>query len=340
MLRSIILALAILAWPLAVPAGAQEREEDVHDVVRRAAALKKAPVVFDEALRGKKVVLPADLPNDYETIRIALQVFAIELVEDEVAGKPIIKAYLQRTLPTVVFEHAPIFDEDDPLPEANRVITVVYRVRHCDANQIHAAIRGIMTRDPRRCGNIIYFQGSETLLITDFTSTVRSYLAVARALDRPPERPSPPPTPKGEPRPPAEKPGRDEKRDDRRDGKRAEREGARADAIPRAFDVYVPEAFLSKHREFEALVELGSTAEGWPVAKDGRKAYMFGRIDERSPLKTVLGLQEGDIILSVNGHPVTGENGRELHERLRGEKRFEVLIDRQGLLILVPYVVR
>ncbi len=108
----------------------------------------------------------------------------------------------------------------------------------------------------------------------------------------------------------------------------------------RAYDVYIPESAREKYQHFEDIRELGMTAEGWPVNYGGQEAWQLGRIEDGSALKDRLGFQEGDIIISVNGYPASSQNARTLYETLRNERSFEVLIDRQGSKIMVPYQVR
>ena len=64
-------------------------------------------------------------------------------------------------------------------------MTRVVQVRHGGGNAIFATLRGLLTRDPNRVGNLLYVQGSEQLVVCDFARNVRYYEQTIRALDQP-----------------------------------------------------------------------------------------------------------------------------------------------------------
>ena len=80
---------------------------------------------------------------------------------------------------------APLYEQDAPLPRTNTYVSLSYRVRHGAGSAIYANLRGIMARDPSRAGNILYVQGPERLIITDFAPSVEAYRKLLRTLDQP-----------------------------------------------------------------------------------------------------------------------------------------------------------
>jgi len=167
---------------LSVPIGGVEI--GVEELLRDIGTKYKMVVAIDEALRGKKVKFVNTAEINFEMLRSVLSMYGVEVVFEQVGGSRIMKVFLQRTLPTAPFTSTPFYKDLKDLPETEQVITAIFQVRYADANQIHAAIRGIMTRDPRRLGNIIYVQRSEVLIITDLTSNVQFFLKIAQALDQ------------------------------------------------------------------------------------------------------------------------------------------------------------
>lgn len=167
---------------LSVPVGGVEI--GVEELLRDIGTKYKMVVAIDEALRGKKVKFVNTADINFEMLRSVFSMYGVEIIFENVGGSRIMKVFLQRTLPTAPFTSTPIFLQGEALPKTEQVVTSVYQVRYADANQIHAAIRGIMTRDPRRLGNIIYVQRSEVLIITDLTSNVEFFMKIAQALDQ------------------------------------------------------------------------------------------------------------------------------------------------------------
>lgn len=80
---------------------------------------------------------------------------------------------------------APLYEQDASLPRTNTYISLSYRVRYGAGSAIYANLRGILARDPGRTGNILYVQGPERLIITDFAPSVEAYRQLLRSLDQP-----------------------------------------------------------------------------------------------------------------------------------------------------------
>ena len=82
----------------------------------------------------------------------------------------------------------PLVRGDQPLPDHERLMTAVIPIRHGAGNSIFATVRGLLTRDTNRIGNILYVPGSEVVIIVDLTSKVAYYREVIAALDQPAQR--------------------------------------------------------------------------------------------------------------------------------------------------------
>jgi hypothetical protein len=104
--------------------------------------------------------------------------------------------------------------------------------------------------------------------------------------------------------------------------------------------VYIPASAREKYQHFDDIVELAQTGTGQAIEYQGQEAYQIGEIGEGSPLANQLGLQPGDILISVNGYPASASNSRQLYETLKNETHFELAIDRGGQRITIPYNIR
>lgn len=104
----------------------------------------------------------------------------------------------------------------------------------------------------------------------------------------------------------------------------------------------VPDVFYQRYQSLEEVSTLLEESEGeFTTNATGQPVYHLIRIDEHSDLRTRVGLQEGDKVISVNGQPI-GANAaaaRELHERLKGERRFALLVERQGQHVVLSFYV-
>ena len=68
-------------------------------------------------------------------------------------------------------------------------------------------------------------------------------------------------------------------------------------------------------------------------------AYVLDSVDDKSLLRTKIGLQQGDQVISVNGHPVGNSvsAGRGLYEQLKSERRFAIKVRRKGQETILSY---
>lgn len=69
------------------------------------------------------------------------------------------------------------------LPDWDELVTAVFRIQHGAGSSIFASVRGLLTRDTNRIGNILYVAGSEVVIIVDLASKVRYYADVIARLD-------------------------------------------------------------------------------------------------------------------------------------------------------------
>ncbi len=105
--------------------------------------------------------------------------------------------------------------------------------------------------------------------------------------------------------------------------------------------VYIPADAVEKYRHYDELVELLNTAESYDEDYNGLPAVRLGHIPEGHPVLVNLGLQPGDIVISVNGRPAGPRaNARQLFEELKDQRDFLVEIDRGGVRYTVPYQIR
>ena len=89
-----------------------------------------------------------------------------------------------RDLATKVATEVPQqYSDDDPLPRLNQPITWTCEIKHGAGSAIYASLRGLLSRDPTRVGNILYIQGPEKLILTDLAPRIRYYRDLIRQLD-------------------------------------------------------------------------------------------------------------------------------------------------------------
>ncbi|HVY60717.1 MAG TPA: hypothetical protein VHF22_03645 [Planctomycetota bacterium] len=95
--------------------------------------------------------------------------------------------------------------------------------------------------------------------------------------------------------------------------------------------VVLPPEVREKYRHFEDVVDVARSGSGAPVTlDDGAAAWRIDDLAETSPLRTVLGLAAGDVLVSLNGLSLERERARAIYDALRSERRFELVILRDG----------
>ncbi|MFC1708243.1 hypothetical protein ACFL59_15735, partial [Planctomycetota bacterium] len=100
------------------------------------------------------------------------------------------------------------------------------------------------------------------------------------------------------------------------------------------------------------LVRLPAPDEGppgWPspgsfscyetrdVQISGRKAIQIVGLKARAPMCALLRLEVDDIVISVNGIPLSRSSARKVYDRLKDKSEFRVEIERQGSRVVLRY---
>jgi hypothetical protein len=106
--------------------------------------------------------------------------------------------------------------------------------------------------------------------------------------------------------------------------------------------VYIGSDAVEKYRHFDDAMSVVADIPSEEIDYGGQPALRLPELPEGHPLAVNLGLQNGDIIVSVNERPVSKDmgNARQLFEELKNERTFRVVIDRNGQRFTVPYEVR
>ncbi|MCO5172543.1 MAG: hypothetical protein M9894_40115 [Planctomycetes bacterium] len=106
----------------------------------------------------------------------------------------------------------------------------------------------------------------------------------------------------------------------------------------------VPDILYRKYQSFEATWDLVQEGGGnFTTARDGKTtAYQVNWIDEHSYLAQRVGLRPGDKVISVNGQPIGTSlgAGKAMYEQMKNERRFAVLIERNGEPMVLSFFVQ
>lgn len=184
---------ALLFVSAATPGLAQERpverpdgalhveagELSIEQLVQGWARAQGKVLQLDPQLVDDRIRFSADADLDAETLRHVLDMHDVVLVERD----GVLQAHHRRNLSQKV---APPWDYVEGLaPRSDRVVTCVVPIRHGAGSSIFATVRGLLTRDTNRIGNILYVPGPEVIILLDLGHNVRYYQEVIAALDRP-----------------------------------------------------------------------------------------------------------------------------------------------------------
>jgi hypothetical protein len=98
----------------------------------------------------------------------------------------------------------------------------------------------------------------------------------------------------------------------------------------------------AKYQAFDDAYQEALRGGGEFVQSPGGAGYQVNWLDENSVIRKQFGIRAGDVLISVNGHPI-GQSmtaGRQLYDQLKNEKRFLVKVYRpnQGVIGLSAYV--
>jgi general secretion pathway protein D len=194
----LLAAVAILLL-LGAPAWAQPRDDYefdlkleekselvVESLLELVANEFKALLVIDPQVANMRMKFAnrAKVPLRWGDLKEVLKFYEVHVLESQKGpdGPWMLKAIHQRSIPTKAQPPYKFVDGKD-LPDHEEMVTAVFQIENGAASTIFANLRGIMSRDQSRAGNILYVQGPELLIITDTTSKVRYYDRLIEALD-------------------------------------------------------------------------------------------------------------------------------------------------------------
>ena len=109
--------------------------------------------------------------------------------------------------------------------------------------------------------------------------------------------------------------------------------------VDKGWELYrVPREVRDAFLDTASAMAIAQTAGGQAaVAPSGRRGFEITNIDAGSLLEEA-GILPGDVILSVNGQPVLGEeDGRRLYAELKHETEFLVVVERDGETVNLYY---
>src|SRR5262245_4354601 len=135
------------------------------------------PIIYDESIEGKKVILrvPAKVPESalLGILQSALRMKQLALVDAEQPGwKQIIAA---QNLAAVARPAPP-----GAVVEPGTAVTQVIALRHVDPAQVVEAIRPLLTQPG---GNMVAVPGQKLLIVSDYPTVISKIDQVARMLD-------------------------------------------------------------------------------------------------------------------------------------------------------------
>ena len=107
---------------------------------------------------------------------------------------------------------------------------------------------------------------------------------------------------------------------------------------PRSVSDFVYQKYQSFNDTWNAVQSGGGK---FTETNDGQTAYEVTWIDPRSELGSMVGLKQGDKVIAVNGQPIgrSVDAGRGMYEQFKGQKKFAVMIERQGKRMVLPFYV-
>jgi general secretion pathway protein D len=191
--------LAVLT--LASPAQAQERPRDdvMLDVAYNAdfdyeasnilalwARNFNALVVQDPQIQQIRIRFITSVNQlSWGMIKTIFDFYDIVIVESQPSpgGPWVIRAHHRRNLAQKEGPPWRYVEGEAEIPDHEEIVTAVFQVENGAGNAIFATVRGLLTRDTNRIGNILYVQGPEVIIIVDLASRVRYYHSVIAALD-------------------------------------------------------------------------------------------------------------------------------------------------------------
>jgi general secretion pathway protein D len=145
-----------------------------------------ALVIPDPQIQPVKIrfLTNTNAPMTWGAMKSILDFHDVVVVESQPtpSGPWVIRAHHRRNLAQK--EGPPWrYVKGDDLPDHEELVTAVFQIKNGAGQQIFATVRGLLTRDTNRIGNILFVQGPEVLIIVDLASKVRYYRRVIEALD-------------------------------------------------------------------------------------------------------------------------------------------------------------
>ncbi|MEZ6184940.1 MAG: hypothetical protein R3F62_08030 [Planctomycetota bacterium] len=153
----------------------------VPDLVAAFAAARGLSFTLDPQAAAQRIELGGETTLDRRGVRRVLASVDVLLITDGAGGVEArhLRNAAQRSVGTWPLVSAgAVADPDQP-------VTRVVPLYHGGGNAIFATLRGLMTRDPSRLGNVLYVPGAEQLVLCDLALNVRAYEELVAALDVP-----------------------------------------------------------------------------------------------------------------------------------------------------------
>ncbi len=204
-LAALIAATALAPSALAQDGGGAVRDSEDEKIVLRVAkgeeieveellkdiGIRRGQLILpDKQLRGVKIKFLNNFDVTWDMLRFVLEMNDIKIVEKRMDnGEVVMSAVLQRNLPqmsSAVPRFMPPEEvEANGIPDSSEILTAIIQVQNGAGNDIFSALRGLVTRDRDRVGNILYIRGPEVIIIVDLAPKVEYYYRVIKALDLP-----------------------------------------------------------------------------------------------------------------------------------------------------------
>jgi type II secretory pathway component GspD/PulD (secretin) len=142
-------------------------------------------VTVDPGLRGQTFIKIVEGGPEltWGLFKKALDFQDVVIEEREVDGKWVTHAHCRRNLNMHMAPPFPVVGNDEALPKREQVVTAFVPVKNGCGADIYANVRGLLTRDVNRVGNILYVRGPEVLIVVDLAKNVDYYREVIRRLD-------------------------------------------------------------------------------------------------------------------------------------------------------------
>lgn len=163
-------------------AGPGRQEVLVGDLLEQWSVALDAHLFVDSQVSSTRVRVPASIT--WGETKALLEAYDVVVVEGWQGGHTwSVRAHQRRNL--YQKEATPRVVAPDAIPLQNELVSVTFHVQHGQGNTIFATLRGLLSRDPNRLGNILYLPGPDAIVIVDLAPRVRHYAEVLATLDVP-----------------------------------------------------------------------------------------------------------------------------------------------------------